>query len=55
MEDEHRRLAEWPDGQRLFEHFRDLPGPLRLPDARAYVRALGFSPDRLPSMRTFAW
>ena len=52
-EDEHRRLAEWPGGQRLFEHFRDLPGPLRLPDAPAYVHALGFSPDRLPSMRTF--
>ena len=52
-EDEHRRLAEWPDGQRVFEHFRDLPGPLRLPDAPAYVHALGFPPDRLPSIRTF--
>ena len=39
-------------GQR-FEFFRDLPGPLRIPDVPAYVRALGFSPDdRLPS-KTF--
>ena len=29
-EAEHRRIAEWPDGPRLFEHFRDLPGPVRI-------------------------
>ena len=23
-EDEHRHLAEWPDGPRFFEHFRNL-------------------------------
>ena len=45
--EEHRRLAEWPDGPRLFPHFRDLPGPVRLPDLPAYVRSLGFSADRL--------
>ena len=51
--DEHRHIMEWPDGPRLFEFFRDLPGPLRIPDVPAYVRALGFSPDdRLPS-KTF--
>ena len=51
--DEHRDIVEWPDGPRLFEFFRDLPGPLRIPDVPAYVRALGFSPDdRLPS-KTF--
>ena len=50
--DEHRKLVEWPDGPRLFEYFRDLPGPLRIPDVPAYVRSLGFSPDRLPS-KTF--
>ena len=43
--EEHRQLAEWPDGPRLFEHLRDLPAPLRLRDARAYVRSLGFSSD----------
>ena len=47
--DEHRKLVEWPDGPRLFEYFRDLPGPLRLADVPEYVRSLGFSPDRLPS------
>ena len=51
-EDEHRRLVEWSDGPRLFEHFRDLSGPLRLGDVPAYVRSLGFCPDLLPS-RTF--
>ena len=43
--EEHRQLAEWPDGPRFFDHPRDLPAPLRLPDARAYVRSLGFSSD----------
>ena len=51
-EEEHRRLAEWSDGPRLFEHFRDLEGPLRIADVPAYVRALGFPTDRLPS-KTF--
>ena len=46
--EEHRRLAEWPDGPGLFAHFRDLPGPLRLPDLSAYVLSLGISWDRLP-------
>ena len=50
--DEHRNMVEWPDGPRLFEFFRDLPGPLRIPDVPAYIRSLGFSPDRLPS-KTF--
>ena len=48
-EDEHQRLVEWPDGLRLFEHFRDLPGPVRLADVPGYVRSLGFSSDRVPS------
>ena len=50
--DEHRKLVEWSDGPRLFEYFRDLPGPLRLADVPDYVRSLGFSTDRLPS-KTF--
>ncbi len=48
-DEEHRRLAEWPDGPRLFEYFRDLPGALRLADVPAFVRSLGFSSDLLPS------
>ena len=46
----HRALTEWPDGPRLFEHFRDLPAPLRLPDVRAYIRSLGFSFDLVVPM-----
>ena len=48
-DEEHRRLAEWPDGPRLFQHFRDLPGPIRIPDFLAYVRSLGFRDALLPS------
>ena len=51
-EEEHRRLAEWSDGPRLFEHFRDLPGPVRIADVAAYVQELGFTTDRVPS-KTF--
>ena len=34
---EHQQLADWPDGPRLFEHLRDLPGALRLRDLPGYV------------------
>ena len=44
----HRRLIDWPDGPRLFPHFRDLPAPLRVPDLRAHVESLGFASDRIP-------
>ncbi len=47
-EEEHRKRVEWPDGPRLFEYFRDFPGPPRLADVPDYVRSLGFSPDLLP-------
>ena len=40
--EQHRQLAEWPDGPRLFKHLRDLAAPLRLHDVRAHVRSLGF-------------
>ena len=46
--DDHRRLLDWSDSWRFFEHLRDLPGPLRLGDLHAYVRSLGYSPDVLP-------
>ena len=44
----HRHLTDWPDGPRLFPHFRDLPAPLRVPDLRAHVESLGFASDRIP-------
>ena len=51
-EAEHRAIVEWTEGPRLFEHFRDLDGPLRIADVSAYVQALGFPTDLLPS-KTF--
>ena len=51
-EEQHRNVAEWTDGPKLFEFLRDLEGPLRIPDLTAWVRSLGFSADRLPS-KTF--
>ena len=49
--DEHRELAEWPDGPRLFAYLRDLPGPLRLDNLSEYIRTLGFS-DELVRTKT---
>ena len=51
-EEEYRRVVEWPDGPKLFEHFRDLDAPLRLADFSAFVRSLGFATDLL-RWRTF--
>ena len=41
---ERRKMVEWPDGPRLFEHLRDLPGPLRVADLPGYLRSLGLPP-----------
>ena len=50
--EEERELAAWPDSVRLFEHLRDLSGPLRLADLSGYVRSLGMEPAQTFS-RTF--
>ena len=42
-----RRMLEWPDGPRLFEYLRDLPGPLSVTDVRDYFGSHGLS--------TFPW
>jgi len=42
--DERRQLLEWSGGPRLFEHFRDLQGALRLTDLHSHIRSLDFSP-----------
>ena len=42
--EEQQELAAWPDGGRLFQHLRELPGPLRLADLSDYVRSLGMVP-----------
>ncbi len=44
-EDDHRRVLEWPDGQRLFQQLRDLPGPFRIADFATFVRSLGVTWD----------
>ena len=49
---EHAEFAAWPDGLRLWEHFRDLPTTIRLTDLPAFVRSLGYSPDLMRS-KTF--
>lgn len=51
-EDENQQLMGWSDGVRFFEHFRDLPGPLRLADFSAYVQSLGYTWDLL-NLKTF--
>ena len=50
--EEQQELFTWPDSGRLFEHLRELPGPLRLADLSGYVRSLGIAPARTFS-RTF--
>ncbi len=50
--EEERELMGWPGSPRLFEHLRELPGPLRLADLAGYVRALGIAPAPFFS-RTF--
>ncbi len=50
--EEELELCTWPDHARLFEHFRGLPGPLRVADLSEYVRALGIEPARMFS-KTF--
>ena len=47
--DEHRSLEDWRAGPRLFEHLRDVPAPLRIPDLADYVRSLGCSPHLMLS------
>ena len=42
--DEQRQFVDWPDGPKLFAHFRDLPGPIRLTDLPALVRTPSASP-----------
>ena len=42
--EEERELLAWPEQARLFKHFRDLPGTLRVDDLSTYVRRLGIEP-----------
>ena len=42
--EEQESVTRWPGGVQLFEHFRDLPGVLRLADLSTYARSLGVTP-----------
>ena len=46
--DEHREIAELPDGLRLFEHLSDQEAPLRLDDLPGFIRSLGLSSELIP-------
>ena len=50
--EEHEAFITSQDGPRLWAHFRDLPGPIRLTDLPAFVSSLGYGADLLPA-RTF--
>ena len=47
--EQQERVTRWPAGRQLFEHFRVLPGVLRLSDLAAYVRSIGNPPGPLLS------
>ena len=47
--DQRRRLVEWRDAPRLFEHLRSLPGPLRIADFGGFAHALGVTREFVPS------
>ena len=42
--EEYRKMVEWSDGRRLFEHLRDQAKPLRVADLPSYLDSLGLSP-----------
>ena len=42
--EEEAELLAWPHSLELFEHFRELPGPLRQGDFAGYAQALGLTP-----------
>ena len=48
-DEERRQMADWmPSALRLFDHLRDLPAPLRMPDLRTHVASLGLSDGMVP-------
>ncbi len=47
--EDRRKMMEWPDGPRLFEHLRDVSAPLRVADLPGYLRSLGLSATPWPA------
>ena len=50
--DEHRQLAEWPEGPKLFAHMLGQPGAMRLNDLPSYMRALGLTSEIITRSKT---
>ena len=46
-EQELQEALALPDAARLFEHLRDLPGPIRVADLSGYIRSLGLEPTSM--------
>ena len=46
--EQEQELVSWPGAPRIFEHFRDLPAPLRVSDMDAYVSEQGWAPAPVP-------
>ncbi|MYB53485.1 MAG: GAF domain-containing protein, partial [Acidobacteriia bacterium] len=46
-EEERREMSALPKKARLFEHLRDLPGPIRVADLSGYIRSLGLEPTQM--------
>ena len=45
--EERREMSALPEKARLFEHLRDLPGPIRVADLSGYIRSLGLEPTQM--------
>ena len=52
-EEERARLTAWSGGPRLFEHLREVDGPLRLADMAAYADSLGLASEERLLPKTF--
>ena len=52
-EEELRHLLDWPDRHKLFEHVRDLDGPLQMADFAAFLRSLGLADGLMMSFKVF--
>ena len=42
---EHRKFVELPDGMRIFDFFREIPGPVRVDDYSRYATTFGLNGD----------
>ena len=50
--EQEQAMVNWPGGFRVFQHFRDLPGPQRISNLGEYLREQDLAPPPVP-FRTF--